>query len=221
MRPDRERLESKATGTPGGRRIVVGVTGASGVVYAQRLVRFLLANETRVLLSVSAAGRLVIKEELREEGAGSDRGKAAATKSPWVSEHDDHLEIYPERDFFAPFCSGTFRFDAMAIIPASMGTVGAIANGVCLNNIHRGADVALKEGRRLVIVPRESPLSAIHLENLLRLARAGATIVPPSPAFYQHPETLDDAVDFVVSRVLDALGIDNDLFARWREDEAR
>ena len=107
----------------------------------------------------------------------------------------------------------------MVIVPASMGTVGAVANGICLNNIHRGADVALKERRRLVIVPRETPFTQIHLENLLSLARAGATVLPPSPAFYQQPASLDDVVDFVVSRILDALDIDNSLFPRWREDD--
>ncbi len=189
--------------------IVVGVTGASGVIYAQRLVRFLLDTGHRVHLSVSAAGRMVIKEELR----------LAAGEDPWGTTHRDRLQIFPEKDFSAPFCSGSFRFRAMALVPASMGSVGAIANGVCINAIHRAADVTLKEKRRLVIVPRETPLTTIHLENLLRLARAGAVILPPSPAFYPSPATLDDSIDFVVSRILDALDIDNSLFPRWREEE--
>jgi 4-hydroxy-3-polyprenylbenzoate decarboxylase len=183
---------------------VVGVTGASGVVYARRLVRFLLERGTEVHLTVSRAGRLVIKEELGEE-------------DPWGGAGRDLLRTYAEKDFGAPFCSGSFRFRGMTVIPASMGTVGAIASGVSANNIHRGADVALKERIPLVLVPRETPFSTIHLENLLRLARAGAVILPPSPAFYQHPQTIDDQVDFVVSRVLDALGIENDLFRRWGE----
>jgi 4-hydroxy-3-polyprenylbenzoate decarboxylase len=155
-----------------------------------------------VHLSVSRAGRLVIKEELGDE-------------DPWGSANRDLLRTYGEKDFNAPFCSGSFRFLGMAVIPASMGTVGAIASGVSANNIHRGADVALKERIPLVVVPRETPFSAIHLENLLALARAGAVILPPSPAFYQHPRTIEDQVDFVVSRVLDSLGIENDLFRRW------
>lgn len=192
---------------PAGSRIVIGVTGASGACYAQRLVQFLLTNGFEVLLAVSGAGRLVIAEELEPMEAGD----------PWGDTGRDRLRIFPEKDFGAPFCSGSYRFRGMVVIPASMGTVGAIAGGVTANNIHRGADVALKERRPLVLVPRETPLSAIHLENLLKLARAGAVILPPSPAFYQHPRTLDDQVDFVVSRVLDALGIDNQLFERWKE----
>lgn len=191
------------------RPVVIGVTGASGVVYAQRLVRYLLDTGHSILLSVSAAGRLVIKQELR----------FPASKDPW-GENRERLQVFPEKDFYAPFCSGSFRFHGMALVPASMGSVGAVASGVCVNNIHRAAEVTLKEGRRLVIVPRETPLSLIHLENLLKLARAGAVILPPSPAFYSLPTTLDDSIDFVVSRILDALEIDNSLFPRWREGEA-
>ena len=190
--------------------VVVGVTGASGVVYAQRLVRFLLEAGHEVHLAVSKAGRLVLEEELASPSGGD----------PWGPTHRDRLRIFPEKDFGAPFCSGSFRFRGMAVVPASMGTVGAIASGVAANNIHRGADVALKERLPLVIVPRETPLSAIHLENLLKLARAGAIVLPPCPAFYQGPRTVEELVDFVVSRVLDALGIDNDLFRRWGEAKA-
>ena len=190
-------------GSTGRGPIVVGVTGASGAVYAQRLVEFLLEADFEVLLSVSSAGRLVIKQEL--ETTDGD---------PWSTKNRDRLKVFRERDFFAPFCSGSYRFAGMVIVPASMSTVGAIANGVGLNVIHRGADVALKEKRRLVVVPRETPLSTIHLENLLGLARAGAVVLPPVPAFYQHPLTLSDLVDFTVSRILDALEIDNHLFPR-------
>ena len=186
--------------------IVVGVTGASGAVYAQRLVEFLLEANFDVLLSVSSAGRLVIKQELST--AGDD---------PWGTQNRDRLKIFRERDFYAPFCSGSYRFAGMVIVPASMSTVGAIASGVGVNVIHRGADVTLKEKRRLVVVPRETPLSTIHLENLLTLARAGAVVLPPVPAFYQQPETLSDLVDFTVSRILDALDVDNHLFPRWQE----
>lgn len=195
------------SGTAEARRktIVVGVTGASGAVYAQRFVQHLLEAGHRVLLSVSKAGRLVISEELAIPSGGD----------PWGERSREGLSMYSEKDFTAPFCSGSFRFDAMVIVPASMGTVGAVASGVSANNIHRGADVALKERIPLILVPRETPFSAIHLENLLRLARAGAVILPPSPAFYQKPRTLDDAVDFVVSRMLDACGIENRLFPRW------
>lgn len=185
--------------------VVVGVTGASGAVYARRLIRWLLEHEIEVLLAVSKAGRLVIKEELAE----------VEEEGLWGAVNLHLLREYAEKDFNAPFASGSFRFHGMAVIPASMGTVGAVASGVSANVIHRGADVALKEKRPLVIVPRETPFSTVHLENLLRLARAGAVVLPPSPAFYQGPRTLEDIVDFVASRVLDALGIENDLFRRW------
>lgn len=186
--------------------IVVGVTGASGAVYAQRLVRFLLEHDFEVLLTISAAGRILIKEELAP-APGDD---------PWGSVQRHRLRMFHEKDFFAPFCSGSFRFAGMVIVPASMGTIGAIAAGAGANNIHRGADVALKERIPLILVPRETPFSTIHLENLLTIARAGGLVLPPSPAFYQRPQTMDDLVDFVVSRILDALGITNDLFSRWQ-----
>jgi 4-hydroxy-3-polyprenylbenzoate decarboxylase len=190
----------------GARSVVVGVTGASGAVYAQRTVRFLLEADHDVLLVVSKAGRMVLEQEL-------------GTGDPWGDVNRDRLHCFPEKDWNAPFASGSFRFRGMVVIPASMGTVGAIARGVCINVIHRGADVALKERLPLVVVPRETPLSAIHLENLLTLARAGAIVLPPCPAFYQHPKTIEDQVDFVVSRVLDALGIENRLYRRWSEPE--
>jgi flavin prenyltransferase len=123
--------------------------------------------------------------------------------------------VFPEDAIDAPFSSGSFRTGGVAIVPASMGTVGAIAAGAGANAIHRAADVALKERRTLVLVPRETPLSAIHLENLLRLARAGAIILPASPGFYHAPASVSDQVDFIVSRILDHLGIENDLVRRW------
>ena len=187
--------------------VIVGVTGASGIVYAQKLVQHLLKSERSVLLAMSSAARLVIKQELTID-AGED---------PWGDVNRDLLELVAEKDFNAPFCSGTFRFQGMVVVPASMGTVGAIASGVSINVIHRGADVCLKERRKLVLVPRETPFSTIHLENLLKLSQAGAVILPPSPAFYQHPKTLEDSVDFIVSRILDALELDNQLIERWGE----
>ncbi|MCZ6793059.1 MAG: UbiX family flavin prenyltransferase [Planctomycetota bacterium] len=190
------------------RPVVVGVTGASGAVYAQRLVEELLAREHEVLLAVSSAGRLVVKEELA----------CAPREDPWGQTNRHLLHVFSAKDFGAPFCSGSFRFHGMVIIPASMSTVGAVASGYTANCIHRGADVALKEGRKLVVVPRETPFSTVHLENLLSLARAGAVILPPSPAFYQRPASVDDIVDFVVSRVLDALHVDNELYPRWKEN---
>lgn len=190
-----------------GNSFVVGVTGASGAVYAQRLVRLLLQAGHDVLLVISGPGRLVLDQEL-DLSPGED---------PWGSENRERLHLYPEKDWNAPFASGSFRCRGMAVIPASMGTIGAIANGVTTNVIHRGADVALKERLPLVLVPREAPLSVLHLENLTRLARAGAIVIPPAPAFYQRPRTIGDLIDFTVSRVLDALGVPNSLYRRWHE----
>lgn len=189
--------------------MVVGVTGASGAIYAHRLTAELLRRGAEVFLAASSAGRQVIQEEIPELAGPADRIFARLPPG--------ELRIFHEKDLFAPFCSGSFAFHGMAVVPASMGTIGALASGCVSNCIHRGAEVALKEKRPLVLVPRETPLSAIHLENLLRLARAGAVILPPMPAFYQHPRTIGDQVDFVVSRVLDHLGFDNDLFPRWTE----
>jgi 4-hydroxy-3-polyprenylbenzoate decarboxylase len=190
--------------------VVVGITGASGVVYARRLVEVLLDGGLEVLLVASASGQRLIREEL-PGAADPDTIFRFSGRAP---------RVYSEKDFGAPFCSGSFRFRGMAVVPASMGSIGAIASGVSMHSIHRGADVALKERRPLVVVPRETPLSTIHLENLLTLARAGAVVLPPSPAFYQGPATIEDQVDFVVSRILDHLGIPNRLYPRWREPSA-
>ncbi len=188
--------------------IVVGVTGASGVVYAQRLVQVLLDEGQDVFLVASSAARRVIREEL---AGGAD------TEHIFRFEGTARPLVFSERDFGAPFCSGSFRFRGMAIVPASMGTIGAIASGVSHHSIHRGADVALKERRPLVVVPRETPFSTIHLENLLTLARAGAVVLPPSPGFYHRPESIGDQVDFIVSRILDLLGVENALIRRWAD----
>jgi 4-hydroxy-3-polyprenylbenzoate decarboxylase len=208
--------ESRSTETPpagappaGAPRVVVGVTGASGALYAHRLVSELLTRDVEVHLVASSAARQVIREEIPE--------LAAPASEIFAGLPPGRLRVFNEKDFFAPFCSGTFAVRAVVIVPATMGTIGAIAAGYVANSIHRAADVALKEGTRLVLVPRETPFSTIHLENLLRLSRAGATVVPANPAFYQKPQSIDDIIDFVVSRVLDQIGIANNLFPRWQE----
>ena len=125
--------------------------------------------------------------------------------------------MFGREEWTAPVASGSAPPRAMVVCPCTTGTLANIANGICSNLIDRAADVVIKEGRRLVLVPRETPLSAIHLENMLKLARLGVVILPPSPGFYQQPETIDELVDFVVGRILDQLGIDNDLSPRWGE----
>jgi len=189
--------------------LVVGVTGASGVVYARRLVEVLLDEGHEVLLVASTTARRVIRHEL-----------PGLVDPDTVFRFDGPARprVFSEKDFGAPFASGSFRFRGMAVVPASMGTIGAIASGVCTTSIHRGAEVALKERRPLVVVPRETPLSIIHLENLVKLARAGAVVLPAIPAFYHAPATIADQVDFIVSRILDHLGVENRLSPRWGED---
>ncbi len=211
MSPDfPDRSSEPATGgekTGGGKTFAIGVTGASGAVLAERLVRFLLDSDHRVHLCASRTGRLVISEELEIES--ETRGIFPHLEHPNLTE-------WNERNFHAPFASGSAHFDGMAIIPCSLATVAAIAHGLSDNLLRRGAEVMLKEKRRLVLVPRESPLSVIHLENLLAVARAGGTIIPPVLTFYQQPgKEVEAQVDFVVSRVLDHLGVANELYPRW------
>ena len=191
-------------------RVVVGITGATGAIYAHRLVEELLQRDLEVFMVASSAGRQVIQHELPEHSGSSEQ--------IFANLPEGRLHVFHEKDFFAPYCSGTFRTRATVIVPASMGTVGAIASGTMTNALQRAADVALKEQRRLIVVPRESPLSSIHLENLLKLSRMGTTILPPMPAFYNAPRTIADQVDFLVSRVLDHMDLDNDLTTRWKEN---
>jgi 4-hydroxy-3-polyprenylbenzoate decarboxylase len=199
----------ESSNSPGSSRVVVGITGASGAIYASRLVEELLQRDLDVFLVASSAGRQVIQHELPEHAGSAERIFADLPEG--------RLHVFHEKDFFAPFCSGSFRTRATVIVPASMGTIGAIASGTMTNALQRAADVALKEQRRLILVPRETPLSSIHLENLLKLSRMGATILPPMPAFYNAPRTIADQVDFVVSRVLDHMDLDNDLTTRWKD----
>jgi len=189
------------------RTFAVGITGASGAMLAERLVRFLLEAGHRVHLTASRTGRMVVHEELGLPAGGSAILPGLA---------HERLVEWGERDFRAPFASGSAPIDGMAVIPCSLATVGAIAAGTSDNLLRRGADVMLKERRPLVLVPREAPLSVIHLRNLLAVAEAGAIVIPPVLTFYQHPgKGVEDQVDFVVSRVLDHLGVENELFPRW------
>lgn len=180
-------------------RIVVGITGASGSIYGVRLLEVLSGLGHELHTVVTRSGEKVMEHECGVQREGLRR----------------FGRLYDVDDLFAPIASGSFRVDACAIIPCSMRTAGAISNGIADNLLTRSADVALKEGRRLILVPREAPLSAIHLDNLARLAHAGARIVPASPAFYHRPKTMDELVDFVVGKVLDVLEIPHNLFARW------
>jgi len=195
--------------------ICLALTGASGMPYGLRLLECLLAADCRVQLLYSQAAQIVARQEMEFElpSRPADAKNALLKRYPAVD--PAKLAVFGRDEWFAPVASGSNPPDAMVICPCSMGTLAAIAQGLADNLIERAADVVLKEARKLVLVPRETPLSTIHLENMLRLARAGAVILPPVPGFYQHPKSVDDIVDFVVARVLDQLGVEHDLMQRW------
>ena len=198
------------------KQIAVAITGASGAIYGLRLVEVLLAADCRVALLLTRSGLDVLRYETGLEWEGPPSARKQLMRDYFGGSH--RLEHYDEKDLFAPIASGSSAPDAMVVAPCSMGTAGRIAAGISDNLIERVADVALKEGRKLLLVPRETPLNQIHLENLLRLSRAGARIVPAMPAFYHRPRRIEELVDFVVGKVLDSLQIPHHLFQRWGED---
>ena len=195
------------------KRIFVALTGASGSMYGLRLVEQLCLSGVEVTFSASGSGTLVCREETGLDLSG-DLVKATQRLYTHL-EIETGLEMVHPDDLFCPAASGSAAPEAMVIIPCSMGTLARIACGISGNLIERCADVMLKERRPLLLVPRETPLSEIHLENMLKLSRAGAQIIPAMPAFYHKPETVIEMVDFVVGKVLDQLGIEHELFRRW------
>ncbi|MBV8063833.1 MAG: UbiX family flavin prenyltransferase [Nevskia sp.] len=207
--------------TAAGRQLpyVLGITGASGAVYGVRLLQFLLQRGHRVELIFSNAALLVAHHELGWKMAKGGVSRSLLEKYLALPIPERQLQVHGEKDFLATVASGSHRTAGMMIVPCSMGTAAAIAHGLSQNLIGRAADVCLKQCRPLVVAPRETPFSLIHLRNLTALAEAGAVVVPAMPGFYTLPRTLDDAVNFVVGKVLDAIGIDHDLFPRWREEE--
>ncbi len=197
--------------------ITLAFTGASGMPYGLRLLECLLGAGRRVYLLYSPAAQIVAKQECDVALPAQPR-EATRLLAERYGAREGQLTVYGREDWLAPIASGSNAADAMAICPCTMGTLGAIAGGLADNLIERAADVMLKERRPLVLVPRETPLSAIHLENMLKLARAGAAIVPPNPGFYAAPRTVADLVDFVVARVLDQLAVPHALGPRWGEE---
>lgn len=187
------------------RPYVVAITGASGAIYGVRLLRFFAESRIPVGLVISDTARIVMEQELEK---GVRHLFREMVTDPFICQYGFH-------DFTAPIASGSYPVEGMVVIPCSMGTLGAIASGLSQNLIHRAADCAIKEGRKLVLVPRETPLSAIHLENMLKLSRLGVKIVPPMPAFYGAQQKVEDLVDFAVGKVLDQLGISHMLYPRW------
>jgi flavin prenyltransferase len=187
-------------------RLVVGITGASGSIYGVCLLKSLHQLGIETHLIISKMGERVVEHECGL--------KLEDLKVYCHSIHDID-------DMFAPVASGSYKTQGMIIIPCSMKTLGAISNGYSDNLIARSADVTLKEGRKLVIVPRETPLSQIHLENLLKLSRMGAKVLPASPGFYHHPQSIADLVAIMVGKTLDMFDIDHNLYQRWGEDRAK
>ena len=190
--------------------VVVAVTGASGAVYARRLLEILIDRVPLVYFTMSVRGCQVLNYEL-----GTDLSMKRFDATPLLGRHPENLLFFHPADFNAPFASGSGAADAMVIVPCSMSKAGAIASGFTEDLVARGADVALKENKQLIVVPREFPLNLIHLRNLTTLASAGATILPAMPAFYQLPKTMDDLVDSVVYRVVAQLGLPIPDSARW------
>ncbi|MGE5472221.1 MAG: flavin prenyltransferase UbiX [Bacteroidota bacterium] len=197
--------------------ICLALTGASGMPYGLRLLECLLDAGCRIQLLYSQAAQVVAKQELDLELPSRPADARAALLARFPAVDPDKLAVFGREEWFAPVASGSNPPDAMIVCPCSMGTLAAIAQGLADKLIERAADVVLKEGRKLVLVPRETPFSAIHLENMLRLARAGAVILPPSPGFYHHPQSVPDIVDFVVARILDQIAVPHRLMPRWGE----
>jgi len=195
--------------------VCLALTGASGMPYGLRLLECLLAAGCRVQLLYSQAAQIVARQELAFELPSRPADAHARLLERLITVDGEKLQVFGREEWFAPVASGSNPPDAMVVCPCSMGTLAAIAQGLSDNLIERAADVVLKEGRKLVLVPRETPFSVIHLENMLRLARAGTVILPPSPGFYQHPQSVDEIVDFVVARILDQLRIPHTLQQRW------
>jgi 4-hydroxy-3-polyprenylbenzoate decarboxylase len=190
------------------KRFVIGISGASGAIYAERTLRALARSPHQAEIVPSKVGEEIFRQE---------RPRALRAFVEELVAQGARLRLWDPADFYAPFSSGSQVYDGMAVVPCSGGALGRIAHGTSSDLLARAADVALKENRRLVLVVRETPLSDIHLENMLRLRRAGAVILPASPGFYAHPKDLDELADSVVQRVLDHLGAEVQGFRRWRE----
>jgi 4-hydroxy-3-polyprenylbenzoate decarboxylase len=199
------------------RRIMIGVTGASGSVYAERLIQQCLKRFPRIYVVATNAAVQVAEHELSKADSGSSdmvslRALLAGDVRP---EHREIIRVLRNDDLFAPVASGSSAPTEMVVVPCSMGSLARIAQGQSTNLLERAADVVLKQRRRLIMVPRETPFNSIHLRNMLTLSEMGAVMVPAMPAFYHHPKSIDDMVDFVVGRILELLDVDHDLYRPW------
>ena len=198
--------------------VCLAFTGASGMPYGIRLLECLLEAGCHVQLLYSQVAQVVAKQEMDLE-LPSRASDAQTMLRERYAVLPGELKVYGRDEWFAPVASGSNAPDAMVVCPCTMGTLASIAQGLGSNLIERAADVVIKEGRKLILVPRETPFSAIHLENMLRLSRAGAVILPPNPGFYHHPASIAALVDFVVARILDQLAVPHALMQRWGEED--
>ncbi|RUO40035.1 aromatic acid decarboxylase [Aliidiomarina taiwanensis] len=200
-------------------RITLAITGASGAPYALRLLECLVAQEQQVLVLISSAAKVVFATEENMQFPGGTEATAAFLQeyleNKGIAVQDKQIQVFGKHEWFSPAASGSAAPKKMVICPCSTSTLSAVATGASNTLIERAADVVLKERGQLIVVPREMPLHAIHLEHMLKLAQVGATIMPASPGFYQSPQTIDDLVDFVVARILDHLGLEQNLIGRW------
>jgi len=203
--------------TPSQRPIALAITGASGVHYALRLLQYLIDAGEMVYLMISEPGQIVISMET-ELKLQARPGEMQRFLTEYYGAEPGQLQVFGKQEWTAPVASGSSVPRAMVVCPCTMGTLAGIAAGTSDNLMERAADVVLKEGRKLILVPRETPFSVIHLENMLKLARMGAVMMAANPGFYHLPQSLDDLVDFIVARILDQLDIAHDLSVRWGEE---
>ncbi len=197
----------------------IAITGASGSIYGVRLLKYFLEKKHTVYLTITKEGGLILKEEMGFNWQEQQIEKEIEIEKKIKRDlklKEIKLHYFSEENLSAPISSGSVKVDAMVVIPCSMKTLSGIACGYANNLVERAADVMLKEGRTLILVPRETPLNSIHLRNMLTLSEIGVKIIPAMPAFYSCPEKIDDLVDFMVGKVLDSLGIENSLFRRWQ-----
>ncbi|MFQ5456005.1 MAG: UbiX family flavin prenyltransferase [Nitrospirota bacterium] len=193
-------------------KYIIGISGASGVIYGINLLTHLIKKKARIYLVISSNGLSVLKEEMDLDWRGKEEEVNSLIKRYY---NYPHITYFDENNLTSCIASGSFYTDGMVIIPCSMKTLAGITHGFTYNLIGRAADVIIKEKRPLILVPRETPLNEIHLSNMLALAKAGVNIIPAMPAFYHNPESIDGIVNFIVGRVLDSLKIKNDLYRRY------
>lgn len=206
------------------RAFVIGITGATGAIYGIRLIEEFVHRDYQVYLTITLAGIEVVEKELgiylKEDDPNQVKDKLLTyllSRNKFSKkELADRLHYLPINQIGAVIASGSFLTEGMAIVPCSMSTLAGIAQGRSMNLLERAADVMIKEGRPLLVAPREMPLSSIHLENMLSLSKLGVMVVPPMPGFYHQPQSIDDLIDFVIGKILDRLGISHQLYARWQ-----